>query len=111
MPHCVIEHSAKFDSYLVMEKVFAGALQSKLFEEDGSDIKVRASVFEHFITGNSQADFIHVSLNILSGRSAAQKAQLSETVLQQLAALAIAPSSISVAVVDIDRASYRKLVR
>lgn len=111
MPHCVIEHSAKFDSDMVMAKVFEGAFQSKLFEADGSDIKVRAMVFEHFLTGNSQADFIHVSLNILSGRSAAQKAHLSETVLQQLAALALEPSSISVEVVDIDRASYRKLVR
>ena len=111
MPHCVIEHSAKFDSDMVMAKVFEGAFQSRLFEADGSDIKVRARVFEHFLTGNTKADFIHVSLNILSGRSAAQKAHLSETVLKQLAVLAIAPSSISVEVVDIDRASYRKLVR
>lgn len=111
MPHCVIEHSATFDSSMVMERVFAGALQSELFEADGSDIKVRAMVFDHFLTGNSKADFIHVALNILSGRSAAQKAHLAETVLQQLAALAIEPSSISVEVVDIDRASYRKVVR
>jgi 5-carboxymethyl-2-hydroxymuconate isomerase len=111
MPHCVIEHSAVFESAVVMEKVFAGAFQSQLFEEDGSDIKVRARVFEHFRTGNTKADFIHVSLNILSGRSAAQKAHLAETVLQQLAVLALAPSSISVEVIDIDRASYRKIVR
>ena len=88
-----------------------GAFQSKLFEADGSDIKVRALVYEHFLTGNTKADFIHVSLNILSGRSAEQKAHLAETVLQQLTVLALAPSSISVEVIDMDRASYRKVVR
>ncbi|MBU2427616.1 MAG: 5-carboxymethyl-2-hydroxymuconate Delta-isomerase [Gammaproteobacteria bacterium] len=110
MPHCVIEHSANLDSHDVVQKVFAAAVKSELFAADGSDIKVRALSYQHYLTGNSQADFIHVTMRILSGRSPAQKAHLSQTVVDSLSGLLMAEMSISVEVVDIERESYCKII-
>ena len=115
MPHCIIEHSAKIDSNALIPLVFNASLESSLFEQDGSDIKVRVLPFTHYQTGSlqsasSQADFIHVSLRILSGRNTEQKLMLSRLVLESLATLNLKGCSTSVEVVDIDRASYSKII-
>jgi len=112
MPHCIIEHSSSLDSNVLMPLVFNASLASSLFEKDGSDIKVRAIPFTQYQTGALQSDvaFIHVTLKILSGRNTDQKLVLSRLVLASLEALALKACSISVEVVDIERASYVKVV-
>ncbi|WP_019027440.1 5-carboxymethyl-2-hydroxymuconate Delta-isomerase [Colwellia piezophila] len=115
MPHCIIEHSINIDSNTLIPLVFNASLESSLFEQDGSDIKVRVLPFVHYQTGMlssaaTQVDFIHVTLKILSGRSTEQKLMLSKLVLKSLATLALKSCSTSVEVVDIDRASYSKIV-
>lgn len=65
---------------------------------------------QHYLTGTKHADFIHVVLKILSGRSTAQKHMLSSMVLVKLQQLALPSVSITVEVLDIDRASYAKFV-
>lgn len=109
MPHCVVEHSINLDSNLLIESVFQGALNSGLFEPDGSDIKVRALGYSSYMTGLRKTDFIHVALKILSGRTSEQKLSLSNAVIKELVALAFNDVSITVEVVDIDRSSYRKV--
>lgn len=110
MPHCIIEHSASLDAKLLLPLVFSSVKNSQLFEPDGSDIKVRAMAYQHYLVGQSQADFIHVVLRILSGRTTEQKQHLSALVQEALAELKLAPCSITVEVVDIDRDSYAKVV-
>jgi len=115
MPHCIIEHSSSLDSNVLMPLVFNASLASSLFKKDGSDIKIRTIPFTHYQTGALQNDvaqvaFIHVTLRILSGRKTEQKKMLSHLVLSSLEALALKASSISVEVIDIDRASYGKVV-
>ena len=115
MPHCIIEHSSTLDSNALIPKVFSACQESSLFEQDGSDIKVRVLPFEHYQTGtvqsaSSPADFIHVTMRILSGRNTEQKLMLSKLVLESLATLALKGCSTSVEVVDIDRASYSKVI-
>lgn len=115
MPHCIIEHSSSIDSNTLIPLVFNASLASTLFEKDGSDIKVRALPFEHYQTGtvqstSSQLDFIHVTMRILSGRNTEQKLMLSNLVLESLKPLALKACSTSVEVVDIDRASYSKVI-
>ncbi len=110
MPHCIVEHSSAIDGNTLTALVFTGALQSKLFEADGIDIKIRALPYSNYQTGNEKIDFIHVTLKILSGRSIDQKSMLSQLVLQQLKTLSLINCSITVEVVDIDRASYSKVV-
>lgn len=110
MPHCIVEHSAGIDGMRIVPLVFSGALASGLFAVDGGDIKVRAIAFDHCLTGPRQADFVHVTLRILSGRAAEQKQALAHSVLARLDALELRDASLTVEVVDIDRASYAKRV-
>ncbi len=110
MPHCIVEHSASLHSELIVPLVFAGAKKSALFEIDGSDIKVRAIVYHSYLTGLKKADFIHVTLKILSGRTVEQKQMLSKSVLDELQQLELQMCSLTVEVMDIERASYSKSV-
>lgn len=110
MPHCVVEHSANFNSDLLVQRVFSGALNSGLFESDGSDIKVRALGYSSYMTGPKKSDFIHVVLKILSGRTPQQKSNLSTAVINELITLNCSDVSLTVEVVDMDRGSYCKVV-
>ncbi|MBL4942277.1 MAG: 5-carboxymethyl-2-hydroxymuconate Delta-isomerase [Colwellia sp.] len=110
MPHCVIEHSANIDGNALISLVHKGALESNLFEAEGSDIKVRALSYSNYQTGSVDINFVHVTLKILSGRNVEKKSMLSQSVLEQLKTLSMSNCSISVEVADIDRASYAKVV-
>ena len=110
MPHCIIEHSASIDSDLLVPLVFAAALKSELFAADGSDIKVRSTAYTSYQIGNDKSDFAHIVLKILSGRTNEQKLQLSQRVLAHLETAKLTNCSITVEVVDMDSASYSKLV-
>jgi len=110
MPHCIVEHSAELAAETLIAQVFSGAFGSGLFEADGADIKVRTVAYSHYCTGPRKSAFVHVALKILSGRTLAQKQHLSAIVLAHLRQLDIADCSLTVEVVDIDRASYAKWV-
>ncbi|MCK9259251.1 MAG: 5-carboxymethyl-2-hydroxymuconate Delta-isomerase [Azoarcus sp.] len=110
MPHCIIEHSAGLDSDQLVSEVFTAALNSGLFEEDGSDIKVRALSYGSYLTGPQKSAFIHVELKILSGRTLEQRSHLSSTVVAQLRALGFSGTSITVEVVEMERGSYGKAI-
>jgi 5-carboxymethyl-2-hydroxymuconate isomerase len=110
VPHCIVEHSATLDSELILPLVFSGAMKSGLFEDDGSDIKVRALAYRSYLTGPEKSDFVHVALKILSGRTPEQKQVLSKSVLAQLQRLETHKCSLTVEVVDMDRDSYSKLL-
>lgn len=110
MPHCIVEHSAGIDGERLVARVFSSALQSGLFASDGSDIKTRAIAYPHYQTGPHKSGFVHVVLKILAGRTAAQKQALSACVMAQLDTLALPDASLTVEVVDMDRASYAKRV-
>ena len=110
MPHCIIEHSSTINGNDLLPLVFQGALNTGLFEDDGSDIKVRAQPFCDYQIGRSKSDFIHVVLKILSGRSTNDKQKLSKRVLEQLSSLNFKSCSITVEVVDMDKNSYLKIV-
>lgn len=110
MPHCVIEHSDNIASDELLKAVFCGALNTGLFEPDGSDIKVRAQAYSSYMTGPEKAAFIHVAVRILSGRTAEQKSELSDSVVSELVALGHGGVALSVEVVDMDRGSYRKMI-
>ena len=108
MPHCVIEFSSDISPEPLMSSVLKGAIASDLFDKSGSDIKVRAIAFDHYISGATFNSFIHVSLKILSGRSEEQKVSLSNLVLKKIKENGYLNCSITVEIIDIDRASYAK---
>ncbi|AEX22249.1 5-carboxymethyl-2-hydroxymuconate Delta-isomerase [Vibrio sp. EJY3] len=110
MPHCIIEHSSSIEPVDLNQKVFLGALESNLFESDGSDIKVRSIAYENYQTGSAKEDFIHVTLRILSGRNEQDKLLLSNSVMSRLKSIQLVSASLTVEVVDIDRNSYAKQI-
>ncbi|AEF22823.1 5-carboxymethyl-2-hydroxymuconate Delta-isomerase [Pseudomonas fulva] len=110
MPHCIIEHSASLNGDALLPLIFSGALNTGLFESDGSDIKVRSIAYQSYLTGPERSDFVHVTIKILSGRTTEQKQILSKSVLAQLQTIERPHCSLTVEVADIDRASYSKVV-
>ncbi|MBN1007446.1 5-carboxymethyl-2-hydroxymuconate Delta-isomerase [Amphritea pacifica] len=112
MPHCIIEFSDTLAPRLspakLVQTVYEGALKSGLFQAE--DIKTRALAYDHFLTGAAPADFIHVTIRILSGRTDEQKQLLSSTVLKGLTDCNLAGISLTVEVVDIHSCSYAKFI-
>lgn len=108
MPHCIIECSDNLDCDVLTSKVYLGALDSELFEPDGSDIKVRALAYRSYVVGGLKADFIHVTVKVLSGRTILQKVVLSKAIQAKLSELGLVSCSMTIEIVDIERASYLK---
>jgi len=52
MSHCIIEHSETINGHILIPLVFVGAVNSKLFDVTGNDIKVRALPFDKYQTGS-----------------------------------------------------------
>ena len=112
MPHCIIEYSKEIENSLsparLLKAVQQGAFNSGLFQE--RDIKTRTLSFEHYQVGNTELRFIHVTVRILSGRTAEQRANLSNSVLGTLEALGLSSTSLTVEICEIDKESYAKLI-
>jgi 5-carboxymethyl-2-hydroxymuconate isomerase len=110
MPHAIIEYAQSLTSQLdpktLMTSVFDGAVNSALFDE--ADIKVRAMAFEYHQSGKSVDHFIHVTMKLLSGRTLEQRAYLSTCVMAELETLHLESLSLTVEVMEIERASYLK---
>lgn len=117
MPHCIIECSDEIlqivEAKSLSQTVLKGAIETQLFERNA--IKVRVYTPHCFLVGESDKTFIHISAKILSGRTAEQKLGLSSTILDHLncffeehASLKVDDISITVEVIDMNRASYAK---
>lgn len=110
MPHCTIEYStelrSRLDPYVLVETVFRATLASGLFVEN--DIKTRALPYEYYQVGAKRADFIAVSIRMLSGRTDAQKTALTAALKEALLALDLQRLALTVEVIDMHRDSYIK---
>ncbi|MGE4373684.1 MAG: 5-carboxymethyl-2-hydroxymuconate Delta-isomerase [Xanthobacter sp.] len=116
MPHLIVEHTANLGpvvSSATLRRLNAALLTSGQFDEQA--IKSRAVVVDTFAIGTAEAGraFLAARLCILSGRTAEQKRQVSEILLEALKQIAL-PSDletqITVEVLDMDRASYGKVL-
>jgi 5-carboxymethyl-2-hydroxymuconate isomerase len=84
MPHIIIEHSAKFDENKILtigkniQKIM-GDMPFANFDID--QCKIRGISFQNYQVGSSKiADFIHISIKILAGRSLEIRQDLSQQV-------------------------------
>ena len=113
MPHCVVEYSLELESKVkpssLLNSVYKGALNSQLFED--ADIKTRAVVFNHYMSGTTRQNFVHVTAKILSGRHVEQRNKLAQSILDQLNELFSCDVSLTVEVSEIERSSYAKVVK
>ena len=113
MPHCILEYSTSLEKVISPSQMIAvvrqGAIDSDLFA--GNDIKTRAVGYQHFDTGDDSSNFIHVTVRLLSGRTIEQRTGLCQAMLAQLKTLNLNAISLTVEAVEIEQASYAKLVR
>ncbi len=91
-----------------MTAVYNAAANSGVMAAE--DIKVRALPYNRFLLHQGEQQFVHVNCRLLAGRSPEQKLVLSEDIREALAELLPEVYSISVEVIDMDPASYRKRV-
>tara|TARA_B100000780_G_scaffold246796_1_gene191489 strand:- start:1989 stop:2327 length:339 start_codon:yes stop_codon:yes gene_type:complete len=103
MPHCVIEISNQLSSSVTPDKllrcVFEAHVRSGLFDTD--HIKVRCTGYDHHLAGTGSDRFIHATSHILAGRSAQQKQELSNLIVQGLIDMCITSAAMSAQVVDL----------
>jgi 5-carboxymethyl-2-hydroxymuconate isomerase len=108
MPHFILDCSEKIleiqDPRKVLEAVFETASNTKLF--DRNEIKVRLNPFKYSLVQSGEANFIHVFGNIMEGRTAAQKANLSNQIVRKLNDLFPEVPIISINIRDFEKASY-----
>lgn len=112
MPHCILEYSQNLEQEVppvdLMDAVKAACVASDLFSPE--DIKLRGFPYKHFIPAGQEDAFIHVTIRLLSGRTAEQKSELSNQVLAALGTFSLKGISLSVELCDIDRDSYVKKI-
>lgn len=108
MPHFVIDCSENIIKIKspkeIIQKVYDAAESTDLF--DKGDIKVRINFFEYYNIGNTKNDFIHVFANIMEGRTASQKANLSKKIVTQLNLIFPHVPIISINIRDFEKATY-----
>lgn len=108
MPHFVIDCSENIISVKspeeIIQKVYDTAEATLLF--DNGDIKVRINPFKHYNVGNTKDDFIHIFANVMEGRTAVQKANLSKRIIKALKVMFPDVPVISINIRDFERASY-----
>ena len=87
-----------------MHAVYDAAESTGLFA--AGDIKVRLRPFQHFLLGAGKTDFIHVFANLMKGRSARQKANLSRKIVEWLNEMFPDVSFLSVNIREFEKATY-----
>lgn len=114
MPNIVMEHTISVEGRVniqgLLEDLHQVALDSGLFQKD--DVKSRALRCRHWLIGEYEdsEDFIHITFEMLSGRTDEQKKSLSNQLIEILTAQAGTVKSLSVNIRDMDRGSFQKVL-
>jgi 5-carboxymethyl-2-hydroxymuconate isomerase len=110
MPHVIIEFAqdavAPEQVPALLEAVHNAAMFCGLFEP--SHVKTRARPIDIYRVGTDDHPFIHVQLRIKAGRSAEQKAALTDAILIAVRQQGTAAKVVTVELVDMDPDSYAK---
>lgn len=108
MPHFILDCTTEIiemqDPQKTLQAVFETAFETGLFARN--DIKVRLNPFEHSFVQGGKANFIHVFGNIMEGRTAAQKSNLSQMIVSKLNVLFPDVPIISMNIRDFTKESY-----
>ncbi len=108
MPHFIIDCSEniilKNSPEDIMQIVYDAGESTGLFYK--GDIKVRINPFKYYNIGNTKGDFIHIFGNIMEGRTAIQKSNLSKRIITELKLTFPDVPIISMNIRDFDKVSY-----
>lgn len=110
MPHLIIEfsHGQAGDEQVesMLDAVHRAAAETILFDE--SHIRVRAIPVNFYRIAGRREHFIHAQCRIHPGRTEEQRRELSAAVLKALRQQQWPAPSLTVEVVEMDRATYAK---
>ena len=108
MPHFVIHCSENVLEHqtaeAIMQAVYEVAEATQLFKE--GDIKVRLYPFRYYKLGENKKEFFHVFANIMEGRTIAQKANLSQKIIERLNDLFPEIPILSINISEFELATY-----
>ncbi|WP_407832657.1 5-carboxymethyl-2-hydroxymuconate Delta-isomerase [Vibrio rotiferianus] len=114
MPNLVLEYSNSVDERVnvqgLLEDLHKVTLDSGLFEL--ASVKSRALRCHNWLVGeeDDSVDFIHINFDLLAGRSAEQKRELSRALMVVLQEQASHVRSLTVNVRDMDIDCFQKVV-
>lgn len=114
MPNLVMEYSNSVDERVnvqgLLEDLHQVALQSGLF--DVGSVKSRALRCHNWLIGDESdnVDFIHISFELLDGRTPEQKRELSRQLMTVLQEQASHVRSLTVNMRDMDKESFQKVI-
>ena len=108
MPHFIIDCSENIlkshSEEEIIKQVHISAVSTELFHKN--DVKVRVNIFKEYSTGDKKENFIHIFANIMEGRTIEQKANLSKTIVKDLASMFPLVPNIGTNVIEFERATY-----
>lgn len=114
MPNLVMEYSNSVDERVnvqsLLEDLHQVALTCGLFDADS--VKSRALRCHNWLIGEAgdSADFIHISFELLDGRTTEQKRELSRQLMAVLQEQASHVYSLTVNMRDMDKACFQKVI-
>ncbi|MDB1122759.1 5-carboxymethyl-2-hydroxymuconate Delta-isomerase [Vibrio algarum] len=114
MPNIVLEYTNSVEDRVniqgLLKDLHQVALDCGLFQAD--DVKSRALRCHQWLIGeyDDSEDFIHITFEMLSGRSDEQKNKLSHQLIDVLTAQAGTVKSVSVNMRDMDRSTFKKVL-
>lgn len=114
MPNLVMEYSNSVDDRVnvqgLLEDLHQVAIQCGLF--DIGSIKSRALRCHDWLIGDEadSVDFIHISFELLDGRSAEQKRELSRQLMEVLQQQAGHVRSLTINIRNMDRECFQKVI-
>ncbi|MBD1558448.1 5-carboxymethyl-2-hydroxymuconate isomerase [Vibrio sp. S9_S30] len=114
MPNLVMEYSNSVDErvnvQLLLEELHQVAISSGLF--DVSSVKSRALRCHHWLVGDQEdsVDFIHITFELLCGRTEEQKRALSRQLMETLQQQASEVHSLTINVREMDTKCFQKVL-
>ncbi|WED21659.1 5-carboxymethyl-2-hydroxymuconate Delta-isomerase [Vibrio sp. JC009] len=114
MPNLVLEYSNSVDERVnvqgLLEDLHEITLDCGLFQAE--DVKSRALRCHHWLIGHTgdSEDFIHITFELLSGRTAEQKNTLADALMAKLKEQAGAVKSLSINIRDMDKETFKKVI-
>jgi len=111
MPHIIVEYAApladQYDFDALCKELVTAAMSTSAFETP-EDIKVRMLPASHWYQEVENATFAHLTVRLLTGRTLAQKQEVTNAILQAAAARLTGVGSVSVDIKEIERDTYVK---
>lgn len=114
MPNLVLEYSNSVDERVniqgLLEDLHEATLNCGLF--DSNSVKSRSLRCHNWLVGEEgdSVDFIHISFELLSGRTEEQKRDVSRLLMEVLQEQASHVRSLTVNIRDMDKSCFQKVI-